>query len=146
MTTVRQVLNKKGSQIFSIPPQTTILGALRVMDEMNVGAVLVMENDQVKGIFSERDYARRCALKGRTTESPVSEVMTRTVYYIGPDDSMEACMAQMTDKHIRHLPVVERGKVIGVISIGDVVKTIIESQKSLIEGLSNYIMGAETQL
>ena len=146
MTTVRQVLNQKGSDVYSVPPQVTILGALRVMADKDVGAVLVMDGDQVKGIFSERDYVRRCRLKGKSYEAPISEVMTKTVYYIGPDDTMEACMAQMTDKHIRHLPVVEKGKVVGVISIGDVVGSIISNQKSLIEGLQNYIMGTETQL
>ena len=146
MTTVRQVLNQKSRDIFSVLPQTTILDALRLMADKDIGAVLVIESDQVKGIFSERDYARRTRLKGKTSDAPVSDVMTRTVYYIGPDDTMEACMAQMTDKHIRHLPVVEKGKVIGVISIGDVVKAIISNQKSLIEGLQNYIMGTETQL
>ena len=146
MTTVRQVLNQKGYTVYSLPPQATILGALRVMGDKNIGAMLVMDGDQVKGIFSERDYARRCRLKGKSYEAPVSEVMTKTVYYIGPDDTMEACMVQMTDKHIRHLPVVEEGKVIGVISIGDVVGAIISNQKSLITGLENYIMGTETQL
>ena len=146
MTTVRQVLNQKGYAVYSVPPQVPIIGALRVMAEKDIGAVIVMENDQVKGIFSERDYARRTRLKGKTSDAPISEVMTKTVYYIGPDDTMEACMAQMSDKHIRHLPVVEKGKVIGIISIGDVVNSIISNQKSLIEGLQNYIMGAETQL
>jgi CBS domain-containing protein len=146
MTSVRQILNQKGYEVFTVPPQATILGALRLMADKDIGAVLVMESDQVKGIFSERDYARRGRLKGKSYETPVSEVMTKPVYYIGPDDSMEACMAQMTDKHIRHLPVVEKGKVIGVISIGDVVKAIIQNQQSLIEGLQNYIMGTETQL
>lgn len=146
MTTVRQVLNQKGYRVYSIPPQATILGALRVMADKNIGAVLVMDDDQVKGIFSERDYARRCRLKGKSYEAPVSEVMTKTIYYIGPDDTMEACMVQMTDKRIRHLPVVEEGKVVGLISIGDVVEAIISNQKSLITGLENYIMGTETQL
>ncbi|MCE5208280.1 MAG: CBS domain-containing protein [Chloroflexi bacterium] len=146
MTTVRQVLNQKSKDIYSVEPQATILDALRLMAEKDIGAVLVIENDQVKGIFSERDYARRTRLKGKTSDAPVTEVMTRTVYYISPDDTMDVCMAQMTDKHIRHLPVVEKGKVVGVISIGDVVKAIITNQKSLIEGLQNYIMGTETQL
>ncbi len=145
MATVRQVLNQKSSDVYFVEPQDTILDALRLMAEKDIGAVLVMEDNQVKGIFSERDYARRTRLKGKTSDEPVRDVMTRTVYYISPDDSMEACMAQMTDKHIRHLPVVEHGYVIGVISIGDVVKAIISNQKSLIEGLQNYIMGTETQ-
>lgn len=146
MTTVAQVLEQKSGKVYSVDPDTSIFDALKVMADKNIGAVLVMEDEQVKGIFSERDYARRTKLKGKTSDVPVKEVMTRTVYYISPDDSMEACMAQMTDKHIRHLPVVENGKVVGVVSIGDVVKAIISNQQSLIEGLQNYIMGAEIQL
>jgi CBS domain-containing protein len=141
MTTVRQLLKEKGGVVFSVPPKTTILDALKLMAEKNAGAVLVMEGDKVKGIFSERDYARRGAIKGKSNDTQVSEVMTSTVFYVGPENSMEECSAQMTDKHIRHLPVVENGKVIGVISIGDIVKSIISDQQTVIRGLENYIMG-----
>ncbi len=143
MAIVKQILQQKGYDIVSISPDATIMDALKLMDARQVGAVLVMEHDRVVGIFSERDYARRVALKGRTNDAPLRDVMTKVVYYVGPDQTLEECMAQMTDKRIRHLPVVENGKVVGVISIGDVVKTIIENQQSLIEGLENYIMGRD---
>jgi CBS domain-containing protein len=142
MVIVRQILKaKENNQVFSVTPETSILDVLRLMADKEIGAVLVMEGIKVVGIFSERDYARRGVLKGRTVESPVSESMTRIVYYVGPDQTTEECMAQMTDKRIRHLPVVEEGKVIGVISIGDVVKAIIADQKDQIKGMENYILG-----
>jgi CBS domain-containing protein len=141
MTTVRQVLKEKGNFVYSVGPNATILDALKLMDDNKVGAVLIMDGEKVKGIFSERDYARRGILKGISHDSQVAKVMTTTVFYVGPDQTMEECSAQMTDKHIRHLPVVENGIVIGVISIGDVVKSIISDQQSLIHGLENYIMG-----
>jgi CBS domain-containing protein len=144
MVIVRQILKSKGgSQVFSVTPDTSILDVLKLMAEKEIGAVLVMEGIKVVGIFSERDYARRGVLKGRTVESPVAESMTKIVYYVGPDQTMEECMGQMTDKRIRHLPVVEAGKVIGVISIGDVVKAIIADQKNQITGMENYILGRD---
>ena len=143
MAIVKQILQSKGSVIYSISPNATILDALKLMADKEIGAVLVIENDHVEGIFSERDYARRGALKGRDNTTPIKDVMTRLVYYISPDQTVEECMAQMTDKHIRHLPVVENGRVTGVISIGDVVKAIITDQASLITGLENYIMGRD---
>jgi CBS domain-containing protein len=146
MAIVKQILQQKGYGVVSISPDATIMDALKLMDAKQVGAVLMMEHDRVVGIFSERDYARRVALKGRTNDAPLRDVMTKVVYYVGPDQTLEECMAQMTDKRIRHLPVVENGKVVGVISIGDVVKTIIENQQSLIEGLENYIMGRDYHL
>jgi len=143
MVIVRQILKGKGSQVFSVTPDTAVVDVLKLMAEQDIGAVLVMEGIKVVGIFSERDYARRGILKGRTVDAPVSESMTKVVYYVGPDQTMEECMAQMTDKRIRHLPVVEAGKVIGVISIGDVVKAIITDQKSQITGMENYILGRD---
>lgn len=141
-TTVRQILKEKGGSVVSVSPDDSILSALKLMEEKNVGAVLVMEGDKVKGIFSERDHARKGILKGVKAEEPVFKVMTTPVYYVGPDQTMAECSALMTDKRIRHLPVVESGKVIGVISIGDVVKSIISDQEVLIRGLENYIMGS----
>jgi CBS domain-containing protein len=129
--------------IFSVTPVTTILEALKLMAEKDIGAVLVMEGDKVMGIFSERDYARRGTLQGNPVTTPVKDVMTQKVYYVGPDQSAETCMAQMSDKHFRHLPVVKDGKVIGVISIGDVVKTIINDKETLIKGLENYLIGRD---
>lgn len=146
MTIVRQILQTKGYKVFSINPDDTVLDALKLMEREEIGAVLVMEGDKVVGIFSERDYARRGILKGRDANTPVKELMTRAVYYVSPDQTLEDCMAQMSDKRIRHLPVVQEGKVIGVVSIGDVVKTIIGNQQDRIRGLENYILGHEYHL
>lgn len=141
MTNVRNILQKKGSSVWSIAPSATILDALNMMAEKNVGALLVMEDDHLIGIFSERDYARRGVLKGNDTGTQIKTVMTSGIYYVQPDQVIEECMAIMTNKHIRHLPVVENEKVIGVISIGDVVNSIIDNQRDMIRGLENYIMG-----
>jgi CBS domain-containing protein len=146
MATVKQILREKGSQVYSVSPETPIKNALILMADKNIGTVMVMENEKVKGIFSERDYVRYIAKEGCTAESPVDLVMTHAVYYVSPAESVEACMAQMTDKRIRHLPVVDDGKVVGIISIGDVVKAVMSNYKSLIEGLENYIMGGEIKL
>ena len=143
MTIVRQILKTKGDAVYSVPLEATILDALKEMERRGIGAVLVMSGDKVQGIFSERDYARRGVLKGRDVSTPVEQVMTKTVYYVSPAESVEECMAQMADKKIRHLPVVEDGKVVGIISIGDVVNAIITNQKSLINGLENYILGRD---
>lgn len=145
MATVMDVLKEKGNKIYTVSPGDTILEALKLMAEAQIGAVLVMENDKVVGIFSERDYARRGTLKGNSVTTPVKEVMTSEVYYVDPDRSTEACLAQMTDKHIRHLPVLKDGKVVGVVSIGDVVKSMIADQNELIQGLENYILGRQLQ-
>ena len=143
MATVLEILNTKGYKVYSVSPSDTILHSLQLMAEVQIGAVLVMEGEKVVGIFSERDYARRGTLQGNQVTTTIKNVMTREVYYVGPDQSVEACLAQMTDKHIRHLPVLKENKVIGVISIGDVVKTLIKDQKELIEGLENYILGRQ---
>ncbi len=143
MAIVRQILQTKGYDVYSVTPEATILDALKEMERRGIGAVLVMSGDKVQGIFSERDYARRGVLKGRDVSTPVEQVMTKTVYYVSPAESVEECMAQMADKKIRHLPVVEDGKVVGLISIGDVVNAIITNQKSLIHGLENYILGRD---
>jgi CBS domain-containing protein len=143
MVIVRQILKTKGDLVYSVTPDASVLDVLKMMDEKDIGAVLVMEGSKVVGIFSERDYARRGILKGRTVDAPVSDSMTRVIYYVGPDQTMEECMAQMTDKHIRHLPVVEGGIVMGVISIGDVVKAIITDQSTQIKGMENYILGRD---
>jgi CBS domain-containing protein len=141
MTTVQSILKGKGSQVYSVTPQATVLNALELMAEKGIGAVLVMEKDRLVGIFSERDYARRGVLKGRGVESTIDAMMTSPVFAITADRSLEDCLAVMTDRHIRHLPVVEGEKVIGVISIGDVVKFVIDEQRNHISGLENYIMG-----
>jgi CBS domain-containing protein len=141
MATVRSVLKNKGNQVWSLSPQATVLEALHLMAEKGVGAVLVIDGDQLVGIFSERDYARRGVLMGRGVDATMDEMMTSPVLAINPDRTMEDVQAIMTDRHFRHLPVVENGKVVGLISIGDVVKYIIDEQANQISGLENYIMG-----
>ena len=143
MATVDSILKDKGSDVFSVSPQDMILDALKLMADKDIGAVLVMEGGKLMGIFTERDYARRISLKGNSDSTPIKDVMTKQVYCISPDQSAEACMAQMVDKHFRHLPVVKGDKVIGVISINDVVKTVVRDKESLIAGLENLMMGTD---
>ena len=113
------------------------------MADKGCGAILITENDQILGIFSERDYARRVVLQGKTEYAKITDVMTEDIFYVSPKQTADECMAQMTDKHIRHLPVVEDGKLVGVISIGDLVKTVISQQQDLIHSLENYITGKD---
>jgi Predicted signal-transduction protein containing cAMP-binding and CBS domains len=142
MITVKQILEEKGHQVWTIGPDETVYKALMIMADKDIGALVVVENDQVVGIVSERDYARKVVLKGKTSlDTPVRDIMTPQVYFVNPDCSAEECMALMTEKRVRHLPVMENNKLVGVISIGDVVKSIISSQKVTIEHLQNYIMG-----
>ncbi|ATL48493.1 histidine kinase [Chitinophaga caeni] len=140
---VRNILQAKGHAVHAINPNDTVYHALTVLVEKNVGALVVVDGDNFLGIFSERDYARRVILKGRASkETLISEIMTLNPITVTEDDSIEACMVKMTDKHIRHLPVVDdKGKLIGLISIGDVVKQIMEDQRSTIENLEGYIHG-----
>ena len=140
MSTVRELLQSKAGQIWSIPPNASVYRALELMAEKNIGALLVMEAGKLVGILSERDYARKVILQGRSSKTTaVDELMTPLVYYVAPNDSLEECMALMTTKRIRHLPVLEQGEVVGVISIGDVVKAIISEQAITIKHLENYI-------
>ncbi|RJQ40400.1 MAG: CBS domain-containing protein [Anaerolineaceae bacterium] len=141
MKTVSDILKSKGNAVYSITPNNTVLDALKIMAEKGIGAILVMEGGEVCGIFSERDYARRVILQRKTEATPIREVMTEDIYFVHPEQTVDECMAQMTDKHIRHLPVVEDEVVVGVISIGDLVKTITEDQADLIRNLEDYIMG-----
>ena len=139
MTTIRQILARK-PEIYSIDPEATVLEALRLLEQKNVGALLVMKGELLVGIFSERDYARRMILQGRTSrETPVREVMTSKVFVITPDTPSGECMMHMTDRHIRHLPVVEGGRVVGVISIGDVVRSVIHDLRFTVRQLESYI-------
>ncbi len=141
MTTIRQILSRK-SEVFSVRPDATVLDALRQMEERNIGALLVMEGERLVGIFSERDYARRMVLHGRASkDTSVREVMTPEVFVISPDVTSGECMVHMTDRHIRHLPVVEDGRVVGVISIGDVVRAVIQDLRFTIHQLESYIQG-----
>jgi len=137
MVTVRQILKKKGSSVWSIHPDASLSEALQLMAWKDVGALLVMEDEKLAGIFSERDYARNFALADKSTKDiRVRELMSSPVFTVRPGQSIGACMTLMTEKHIRHLPVVEGEKVVGVVSIGDVVKAIIEEQQYVITQLS----------
>lgn len=140
MKNIRNLLESKGHQIYSVTPSTTVYDALILMMEKNISALLVMEGDQLEGIFTERDYARKLVLKGKTSkETLIGEIMTSQLLTITPDDTIESCMEIMTEKKIRHLPVLEHQAVTGMISIGDLVKFIIEDQKKTIEHLQSYI-------
>lgn len=142
MKTVRDILAVKGRNVWSVSAEATVFEALQRMAEKEVGALLVMDGDHVAGIISERDYARKVALLGRTSpNTQVNDIMTRRVAYTHLDQSIEECMAIMTDKRIRHLPVLENQKLVGIISIGDLVKSIIADQKFIIEQLERYISG-----
>jgi CBS domain-containing protein len=139
MTTIRQILARK-PDVYAVEPDATVLDALRLLEEKNVGALLVMRGRALVGIFSERDYARRMILHGRASkDTAVREVMTREVFTIAPDATSGECMVHMTDRRIRHLPVLEGGHVIGVISIGDVVRSVIEDLRFTIRQLEGYI-------
>ncbi len=139
MTIIRQILERK-PDVYAVDPDATVLDALKVLDERNVGALLVMKGERLVGIFSERDYARRMVLHGRSSkETAVREVMTTDVFTIPPDAHAGECMAHMTDRHIRHLPVVEGGKVVGVVSIGDIVRAVMEDMRFTIRQLESYI-------
>jgi CBS domain-containing protein len=142
MIAVGRILKEKGNQIWSVSPDTTVFDALNLMAEKNLGAVLVIEGGKIAGIFSERDYARKVILKGKSSkETPVKEIMTEDVLFVRPNHSIEECMALMTDKHIRHLPVLDGEQLVGVISIGDVVKAVISDQEYTIKQLENYVTG-----
>jgi CBS domain-containing protein len=138
-TIVRQMLARK-SGIHALGPDHTILEALRLMAEKNIGAVLVLSGDEIAGIVSERDYARKVALLGKTSkDTPLREIMTTNVVCIDPGWTADQCMALMTEKRIRHLPVVEHGKILGVISIGDVVRAVVDEHQFTIRSLEQYI-------
>jgi CBS domain-containing protein len=137
---VAEILQTKGSKVFSITSDITVYEALKAMGEKNIGALLVIEGQQLMGIISERDYARKIILKGKSShDTLVKEIMTENVILISPEDSIEKCMELMSERHIRHLPVMKDGIVTGIISITDVVTAIIASQKETISYLHNYI-------
>jgi CBS domain-containing protein len=139
---VRDILKNKGNNVYSIAPDQTVYEAISKMDELNIGALIVLNDQKLKGIISERDYRSKVILQGRSSKSTdVSKIMSEDVYYVEPTDSVKKCMSIMTDKKIRHLPVMEGDKVIGVVSIGDLVKTIISKQKFEIKNLRHYIQG-----
>ena len=142
MTTVREILQDKGTDVFTIAPDKTVLDALTLMAEKEVGALIVVDDDGVCGMVSERDYARKVVLKGKASrDTAIRDIMTSKVCYVSPDNRIEECMALMTDKIVRHLPVMENGELTGIVSIGDVVKSVISDQEFIISQLESYIMG-----
>lgn len=142
MGSVNDILKKKGTKTFSITPDTFVYEALEMMVDKNVSALVVMENDRLAGIFTEKDYARKVVLKGKASkETKIGEIMTSNLVTVTPESSIDDCMHVMTERFIRHLPVVKDEQLVGIISIGDVVKSIIEDQKFIIENMGNYIAG-----
>jgi CBS domain-containing protein len=140
MITIRHLLDTKGYEVWSISPNATVYEAIELLADKDIGAVLVMDDDNLEGILSERDYARRLILKGRTSKgTEVRAVMTSDVLTLNPDNTLEECMALMTQKHVRHIPILEEDKVIGIVSIGDAVNATIANQEFLIEQLEKYI-------
>lgn len=140
MTTVRQLLNEKGRGVFTVGPGETVFDAIRKMAEENIGSLVVCEDQKPVGIITERHYARNVFLKGRASPSTlVRDIMETQVLYVRPDQTVDECMAVMSDKRVRHLPVIDQGKLVGIISIGDLVKNIIDDQKFTIEQLTHFI-------
>lgn len=143
--TVNQILNTKGNNVYSVISTISVYDAIKVMGEKNVGAILIIEENQLKGILSERDYARKIVLKDKSSKHTlVSEIMVSNVITVKLTDDLDFCMELMISKRIRHLPVIDDDKVIGLISIGDVVKSIIEKQKETIQMLDSYINGTQS--
>lgn len=142
MKTVRQLLATKGSEVVSVSPESNVLDALKLMAQREIGAVLVLEAGRLVGIMSERDYARKVILKGKSSaDTKVREIMTERVMYARPEQTVPECMALMTEKRVRHLPVLDGDRLVGVLSIGDLVKETISEQEFIIRQLENYIHG-----
>jgi CBS domain-containing protein len=140
MTTIKQILDEKGHDVLTVQPDDTVLHALELMASKNVGAVIVTENEAPVGIFTERDYARSVILKGRSSPTtPVRDVMSAEVIFVQPEQTVDECMAIMSDKRFRHMPVLQEEKLVGIVSIGDLVKTIIDQQEFTIQQLKGYI-------
>lgn len=143
MATIKNILEGKQRKIISVAPDSFVYSALELMYDKNISALIVMENEKLEGIFTERDYARKVVLKGKSSkETLIKEIMTVDLIVINSEDSIEDAMRIMTEKHIRHLPVTSDNKLIGIISIGDVVKYLIEEQKFIINSMENYIKGS----
>ena len=144
MKIIRDILEAKGHEVYTISPDATVYEALSLMAEKNVGALVILEGETLEGLISERDYARKVILKGKfSKDTPVHEIMSREPVTVTMDDDLEHCMELMTDKRVRHLPVVEEGRLIGIISIGDVVKGIIDHKEFIIQQLEKYIKGQQ---
>lgn len=144
MDKVRDILKRKGSEYYYVQPENSVFEALETMAEKEVGAVMVLENGNLVGMFTERDYARKIVLHGYTSrEAKVGDFMTKALFTVSPDTSISDCMGVMTAKRIRHLPVMERNRIVGLISIGDVVNSVIQQQGDTIKDLENYIYGGK---
>lgn len=144
MTTVRQLLVDKGDEVWSVEPETSLIDVLKLMENKDIGVVVILSQGQVAGIFSERDFAREVARQqDLPLDIPVSELMTREVYYVDPEKSIDECMALMTDRHIRHLPVMRKETLVGLVSIGDLVKEQLSEKDITIHSLENYILGQD---
>jgi CBS domain-containing protein len=142
MGKVRNILHNKGNVVFSVEPTVMVYRAIEMMCEKNIGGLLIVENGKLVGIFTERDYARKLILKGKSSkDTPIKDLMTSNLVTVTPDTSIDDCMRVMTGRKIRHLPVLDNGNLVGLISIGDVVHYVIEEQKSIIEHLEHYITG-----
>jgi len=142
MNFVKELLKNKGKEVWSLTPDTRVFEALEIMAEKNIGAMPVLESEKIVGIFSERDYARKVILKGKASKNThVDEIMSTKVHHVDPEQSIQECMELMTEKRIRHLPVLEGGELVGIITIGDVVKAIISEQEFMMGQLENYITG-----
>ena len=142
MGKVRNILHNKGNAVYSVEPDMMVYRAIELMCEKNIGGLLIVENGKLVGIFTERDYARKLILKGKSSkDTPIKDLMTSNLVTVSPETSIDDCMRVMTGRKIRHLPVLDKGNLVGIISIGDVVHFIIEEQKSIIEHLEHYITG-----
>lgn len=142
MSTVRNILQKKGNAVHSISPDSSVYDALEELEENNLGSLVVVENGKLVGVFTERDYARKVILKGRSSkETLVRDIMSSRPIFVNPDNTLDECMQLMSDKFIRHLPVLENDELVGVISIGDIVKYIIHEKDFIIDNLEHYITG-----
>jgi len=145
--TIREILNHKGGAVWSVSPEHTVFEAIQLMAEKNIGALLVLKNDQLAGIISERDYTRKVALKGRSSkDTRVKDILSGQVQFVSPDHTVEQCLRLMTEHRVRHLPVLDGKKILGVLSIGDLVNWIISTQSSTIHQLETYITGYPTPL
>jgi len=142
MSTISQILDQKGAMVLSVTSDETVLDAISLMSQVNIGAVLVQQDDTISGIFTERDYLQKIALNSLSSQqTPVGDVMTKTVISAEPGDSIKQCMETMTTCHVRHLPVVEDGKLLGIVSIGDLVKELLNEKETEVEQLNKFITG-----
>jgi CBS domain-containing protein len=142
MSTIRHLLSEKGDEVWTVSPQDSILTVLKLMDEKKAGVVIVVQAEKIVGIFSERDFARDVAHNSALgLDTPVGDLMTQLIYFIEPDKSVDEGLALMTDRRIRHLPVMDKSRLVGLVSIGDLVKHVLEEKETTIHSLENYIMG-----